>query len=49
MSRMIQKHVRFDPKTGRPLPAETDFAAIAAELVEPAKGRASTSPARMGC
>ncbi|MET4705919.1 transposase-like protein, partial [Frigoribacterium sp. UYMn621] len=39
MSRDIQKHLRFDPETGRPLPAETDFAALAAELVESAKGQ----------
>jgi putative transposase len=39
MSREIQKHLRFDPETGRPLPAETDFAALAAELVESAKGQ----------
>ncbi|MCU1526737.1 MAG: hypothetical protein JWP75_500 [Frondihabitans sp.] len=39
MSRDIQKHVRFDLETGRPLPAETDFAALAAELVESAKGQ----------
>jgi putative transposase len=39
MSRDIRRHVRFDPETGRPLPAETDFAALAAELVESAKGQ----------
>jgi len=39
MNRDIQKHVRFDPETGRPLPAEADFAALAAELVESAKGQ----------
>ncbi len=39
MNKEIQKHVRFDPETGRPLPAETDFAAIAAELVEAARGQ----------
>jgi putative transposase len=39
MNRDIEKHVRCDSETGWPLPAETDFAALAAELVESAKGQ----------
>jgi transposase-like protein len=35
----LQKHIQVDPSTGEVLPAETDFAALAEELVAAARGQ----------
>jgi len=38
MDRNIQKALRFDPDTGEPLPAVTDFSQLAQDLVDSARG-----------
>ena len=43
MDKEIEKHARFDSNTGGVLLAETDFAAMAEELVAAARGQASSS------
>jgi putative transposase len=35
----LQKHIQVDPDTGEVLPADTDFAALAEELVAAARGQ----------